>query len=72
MSFDPLLDEVEELHGVCLRLEQLAAEHTAVTADLLALASSIRNSATLLAVIIATKLRRRDEHDPSANSAHPV
>jgi hypothetical protein len=57
MAFHPLLDEVEELHGVCIRLEQLAPAHPVVTADLLAVANSIRNSATLLAVIVATKLR---------------
>ena len=62
MSFDPLIDEVEELHGVCVRREQLAAEHTIVSTELLAVASSIRNSAMLLGVMIATKLHHRDGH----------
>jgi hypothetical protein len=59
MSSDLLLDEVEVLHSVCTRLEKIA-ENSVVGPDLLAVAGSIRNSATLLGVIVATKLHRRD------------
>jgi hypothetical protein len=57
MTFQPLLDEVEQLHGVSTRLEKLSDRHTLVTVELLTIAGSIRNAATLLAVLIATKLR---------------
>ena len=60
MAFNPLLDEVEELHRVCIRLEQLASEHTHVTDEMLAVESSVRNSATLLTVIVATRLHGGD------------
>jgi hypothetical protein len=57
MTFQPLLDEVEQLNGVSTRLEKLSDRHTLVTVELLTIAGSIRNAATLLAVLIATKLR---------------
>ena len=57
MTFQPLLDEVEQLNGVSTRLEKLSERHSLVTTELLTIAGSIRNTATLLAVLIATKLR---------------
>lgn len=58
MAFHSLLDEVEHLHGVSARLEGLADEHAQVTEELLVIASNVRGIATLLAVLIATKLHR--------------
>ena len=57
MSFDAILKEVEQLHGVGARLEGLAEHLTPVTEQLLIIAGSVRNTATLLAVLAATKLR---------------
>ena len=58
MAFELILDEVEHLHGVCTRLENLADELTPVTHELLTIAGSVRSTATLLAVLVATKLNR--------------
>ena len=55
MPFDAILNEVEQLHGVSTRLEGLAEQHPTVTAALITIAGSVRNTATLLAVLIATK-----------------
>jgi hypothetical protein len=62
MSFDAILNEVEQLHGVGARLEGLAEHHTPVTEQLLTIAGSVRSTATLLAVLVATKLHTRDGH----------
>ena len=58
MPFDAILNEVDHLHGVSTRLERLAEEHTAVTEALITIAGSVRNTATLLAVLVATKGRK--------------
>ena len=57
MSFEAVLDEVKQLQGVGTRLEGLAEHLTPVTEQLLIIAGSVRNTATLLAVLAATKLR---------------
>ena len=62
MAFQLLLDEVEHLHGVSTHLEGLADEHSRVTAELLTIAGSVRTTATLLAVLVATRLHSRDSH----------
>ena len=62
MSFDAILDEVEQLHGVSTRLEGLADHHTLVTEQLLTIAGNVRSAATVLAVLVATKLQSRDGH----------
>jgi hypothetical protein len=56
MIYTPILDEVERLHGVSGRLEALADQHPRVTEELLTIAGNVRSVATLLAVLIATKL----------------
>jgi hypothetical protein len=58
MRFESILNEVEHLNGVSSRLEGLADEHPVATGELLTIAGSIRNVATLLSVLVATKLRR--------------
>lgn len=57
MALQMLLDEVERLNGVSVRLEGLAEEHTPVEVELLAIAGNVRTVATLLAVLVATKLQ---------------
>ena len=57
MSFDAILNEVEQLHGVSNRLHELAGRHTPVTEALLTIAGNVRSTATLLAVLVATKLQ---------------
>ena len=62
MSSDAILSEVEVLNGACLRLEELAERTPLVTAALLTIAGNVRSSATLLAVLVATRLHRADGH----------
>ena len=55
MAFEAILHEVEQLHQVSTRLEVLAEEHPPVLSALLKIAESVRNTATLLGVLVATK-----------------
>jgi hypothetical protein len=55
MVFDAILDEVDQLHSVSTRLEGLAERHPPMTESLLTIAGSVRNTATILAVLVATK-----------------
>jgi hypothetical protein len=62
MTNQAILDEAEHLNGVSGRLEGLAEHHPRATEELLAIAGSVRNVATLLAVLVATKLHGGGEH----------
>lgn len=62
MVYQAILDEVEHLHSVGGRLEALAEHHPRATEELLAIAGNVRNVATLLAVLVATKLHHSDAH----------
>jgi hypothetical protein len=55
MPFEAILNEVEQLHNVSTRLEGPAEKHLPVSEALLTIAGSVRNSATVLAVLVATK-----------------
>jgi hypothetical protein len=56
MTIEPILDEVELLHAISTRLEGLAEHHTRATGELMTIAGSVRSTATILAVLVATKL----------------
>jgi hypothetical protein len=55
MAFEAILDEVDQLHNVSTRLEGLAERHAPITEALITIAGSVRNTATILAVLVATK-----------------
>ena len=55
MAFEAILHEVEQLHLVSTRLDGLAEQHPPVSEALLTIAGSVRNTATLLAVLVATR-----------------
>jgi len=55
MPLDAILNEVAQLHGVSERLEGLAEQHPPVSEALITIAGSVRNTATVLAVLVATK-----------------
>jgi hypothetical protein len=55
MAFEAILHEVEQLHKVSTRLDGLAEQHSPVLEALLTIAGSVRNTATLLAVLVAIK-----------------
>jgi hypothetical protein len=64
MAFEAILDELEQLHSVSSSLEGLAEEHPTVLDAILTVAESVRGAATILAVLVATKLQRLDGHKP--------
>jgi hypothetical protein len=55
MVFEAILNEVDQLHSVSTRLEGLAEQHPPVSKALTTIAGSVRNTATILAVVVATK-----------------
>ncbi|HSY98712.1 MAG TPA: hypothetical protein VK788_04390 [Terriglobales bacterium] len=55
MPFQAILREVDQLQNVTMRLEALADQHPLVSEPLLTIAGSVRNAATLLEVLVATK-----------------
>ena len=63
MPFDLILEEVTNLHGVGARLEGYADEHPHISVELMGVASSVRNAATFLGVLLVTKTDE-DEHTP--------
>ena len=55
MAFDAILDEVDQLHNVSTRLEGLAEQHPPMSEALVRIAGNFRSTATILAVLVATK-----------------
>ena len=55
MAFAAILREVDQLHSVSTRLEGLAEQHSPIAEALLTIAGSVRNTATILAVLVAAK-----------------
>ena len=55
MAFEAILAEAEQLHNVSSRLEALAEQHPPVSEALLMISGSVRNTATVLEVLIVTK-----------------
>ena len=60
-----ILFEVRRLYSVSDRLDSLAQEHPIVSEGLAAIAGSVRNTATLLEVLVATKLASIPGVDPA-------
>ena len=55
MPFEAILHEVDQLHNVSTRLEGLAGQHPPVSEALITIAGNVRNTATVLAVLVATR-----------------
>jgi hypothetical protein len=55
VPFQAILREVDQLQNVSARLEALAEQHALVSEPLLTIAGSVRNAATVLEVLVATK-----------------
>jgi hypothetical protein len=51
-----ILREVQQLYDVSDRLDSLAEQHLPVSEALIAISGSVRNTATLLEVLIAMKI----------------
>lgn len=56
MPSNAILHEVQRLYNVSDRLDLLAEEHPVVSEALITISGSVRNTATLLEVLVATKM----------------
>jgi hypothetical protein len=55
MPFAAILREVDQLHSVSARLEELADQHAPMSEALLTIAGNVRNTASVLAVLVLAK-----------------
>ncbi len=60
-----ILDEAQQLYNVSDRLDLLADQHPLVSDSLIAISGSVRNTATLLEVLFATKIAPLSGLDPA-------
>jgi hypothetical protein len=65
MSSIAILHEVKQLYNVSDRLDSLAELHPVVSAALITISGSVRNTATLLEVLVATKMAPLSGLDPA-------
>jgi hypothetical protein len=55
MPFRAILREVDQLRNVSTRIEALAEQHPLMAEALITIAGNVRNTATVLAVLVATR-----------------
>ena len=60
-----ILHEAQQLHAASDRLDSLAGQHTIVEDALILIAGSVRNTATLLEVLVAMKMAPLSGLDPA-------
>ena len=65
MPSNAILREAQQLHKVSDRLDSLAEEHPVVSDALVTISGSVRNTATLLEVLVATKMGSSLGLDPA-------
>jgi hypothetical protein len=65
MPTSAILNEVTKLYNVSNRLDSLAEEHPQVSEALITISGSVRNTATLLEVLVATKMGLSSGLDPA-------
>ena len=56
MHPNAILNEVRQLYNVSDRLDSLAGQHPLVSEALITISGSVRNTATLLELLVATKM----------------
>jgi len=61
-----ILHEAQKLHSVSERLDLLASELPLVSEALISISGSVRNTATLLEVLVATKMTPLSARDPTS------
>jgi hypothetical protein len=66
MHSNGILHEVQELYNVSDRLDTLAERHPVVSEALISISGSVRNTATLLEVLVATKMGLLTGLDPAS------
>jgi hypothetical protein len=62
-----ILHEVQQFYNVSDRLDSLAEQHPVVSEALLTISGSVRNSATLLEVLVAMKIASVPGSDPASD-----
>ncbi|HKN69780.1 MAG TPA: hypothetical protein VJX30_02045 [Terriglobales bacterium] len=65
MSPKSILQEVQQLYNVSDRLASLAEQHPLVSEALVTISGSVRNTATLLELLVATKMAPAAGLDPA-------
>ncbi len=60
MAFEAIMAEVHQLNLASDRIEGLAEHHVPVSEALISIAGNVRATATVLAVLVETKLRGGD------------
>ncbi|MGC1295464.1 MAG: hypothetical protein WA869_10510 [Alloacidobacterium sp.] len=65
MPSTAILQEAQKLHNVSDRLDSLAEEHPRISEALITISGNVRNIATLLEVLVATKIGPPSELDPA-------
>ena len=60
MAFEAIMAEVDQLNLASDRIEGLAEHHFPVSEALISIAGNVRTTATVLAVLVETKLRARN------------
>jgi hypothetical protein len=65
MPSTAILREVQRLYNVSERLDSLAEDHPVVSEALITISGSVRNTATLLEVLVATKMGPLSGLDPA-------
>jgi hypothetical protein len=58
MPSTAILYEIQKLYDVSDRLDSLSEQHPLVSEALISISASVRNTATLLEVLVATKMER--------------
>jgi predicted AAA+ superfamily ATPase len=64
MHLNAILDEVQQLYNMSDRLDTLAEQHPVVSEALITISGSLRNTATLLEVLVVTKIAPLSGSDP--------
>jgi hypothetical protein len=65
MHTQQILNEVRQLYNVSDRLDALAGQPPLVSEALITISGSVRNTATLLGVLVATKMTLLSGLDPA-------
>ncbi len=66
MHPNAILHEVQQLYNVSDRLDLLADQHPLVSEALIGISGSVRNTATLLEVLVAMKIAPLSGLDPAS------
>jgi hypothetical protein len=65
MDSNAILHEVQQLYNVSDRLDSLAEQHPLVSEALIGISGSVRGTATLLEILVATKIEPLSGLDPA-------